>query len=84
MEITLLIMGYHGIMFLNFCGNPDLCCFCFGSYVCDDYVLNDNAAGDLKLLRSALSAVATQKFTDIESRGRHLLRSYSHTGIIRR
>lgn len=53
-------------------------------YVCDDYVLNDNAAGDLKLLRSALSAVTTQKFTDIESRGRHLLRSYSHTGIIQR
>ncbi|KAL4224627.1 Ubiquitin carboxyl-terminal hydrolase 49 [Mactra antiquata] len=53
-------------------------------YACDDYVLNDNAAGDIKLLRSALSAIATQKFTDIESRGRRLLRSYSHSGAIQR
>lgn len=53
-------------------------------YACDDYVLNDNAAGDIKLLRSALSAIATQKFTDIESRGRRLLRSYSHTGVVQR
>ena len=56
----------------------------FSSYTCDDYVLNDNAAGDIKLLRSALSAIATQKFTDMESRGRRLLRSYSHSGIVQR
>ena len=24
MEITLLIMENHGIVFLNFCGNPDI------------------------------------------------------------
>ncbi|XP_045175243.2 ubiquitin carboxyl-terminal hydrolase 44-like [Mercenaria mercenaria] len=53
-------------------------------YACDDYVLNDNAAGDIKLLRSALSAIATQKFTDIESRGRRLLRSYSYSGAVQR
>ncbi|KAK3101502.1 hypothetical protein FSP39_004057 [Pinctada imbricata] len=50
-------------------------------YECDDYVLNDNAAGDLKILRSALSAIATQSFSDVESRGRRLLRSYSHTTV---
>lgn len=54
------------------------------SYDCDDYVLNDNAASDLKVLRSALSAIATQTFTDIESRGKRLLRSYSHTGLVSR
>ncbi|XP_071121076.1 ubiquitin carboxyl-terminal hydrolase 44-like isoform X1 [Mytilus edulis] len=50
-------------------------------YECDDYVMNDNAAGDLKILRSALSAIATQTFTDVESRGRRLLRSYSVTAV---
>lgn len=50
-------------------------------YECDDYVMNDNAAGDLKILRSALSAIATQSFTDIESRGRRLLRSYSVNAV---
>ncbi|XP_054936000.1 ubiquitin carboxyl-terminal hydrolase 44-like [Physeter macrocephalus] len=29
-------------------------------YLCDDYVLNDNAIGDLKLLRSTLSAIKSQ------------------------
>uniref|UniRef100_K1R6W5 Ubiquitin carboxyl-terminal hydrolase n=1 Tax=Magallana gigas TaxID=29159 RepID=K1R6W5_MAGGI len=52
------------------------------SYQCDDYVLNDNVSGDLKVLRSALSAIATQSFTDVESRGRRLLRSYSHTAVV--
>lgn len=51
-------------------------------YQCDDYVLNDNVSGDLKVLRSALSAIATQSFTDVESRGRRLLRSYSHTAVV--
>ncbi|XP_061167152.1 ubiquitin carboxyl-terminal hydrolase 44-like [Saccostrea echinata] len=51
-------------------------------YQCDDYVLNDNVSGDLKILRNALSAIATQTFTDVESRGRRLLRSYSHTAVV--
>ncbi|KAG8451058.1 hypothetical protein GDO86_003371 [Hymenochirus boettgeri] len=36
----------------------ELYVFC---YLCQDYVLNDNPEGDLKLLRSALSAVGIQK-----------------------
>uniref|UniRef100_A0A8C5LW14 Ubiquitin carboxyl-terminal hydrolase n=1 Tax=Leptobrachium leishanense TaxID=445787 RepID=A0A8C5LW14_9ANUR len=36
----------------------ELYVFC---YLCQDYVLNDNPEGDLKLLRSALSAVRSQK-----------------------
>lgn len=39
----------------------ELYVFC---YACDDYVLNDNATGDLKLLRSTLSAIKTQKYDD--------------------
>nr|XP_006628671.1 PREDICTED: ubiquitin carboxyl-terminal hydrolase 49 isoform X1 [Lepisosteus oculatus]XP_015198287.1 PREDICTED: ubiquitin carboxyl-terminal hydrolase 49 isoform X1 [Lepisosteus oculatus]XP_015198288.1 PREDICTED: ubiquitin carboxyl-terminal hydrolase 49 isoform X1 [Lepisosteus oculatus]XP_015198289.1 PREDICTED: ubiquitin carboxyl-terminal hydrolase 49 isoform X1 [Lepisosteus oculatus] len=39
-------------------------------YVCDDYVLNDNAEGDLKLLRGALSTVR-----DPSCPGRRSLRS---------
>ncbi|XP_030795410.1 ubiquitin carboxyl-terminal hydrolase 44 isoform X2 [Rhinopithecus roxellana] len=31
-------------------------------YLCDDYVLNDNATGDLKLLRSTLSAIKNQNY----------------------
>ncbi len=51
------------------------------SYECDEYVLNDNAAGDLKILRSALGAVATQTFSGVEARGRRLLRSQSFSGF---
>lgn len=36
----------------------ELYVFC---YLCQDYVLNDNPEGDLKLLRGALSAVRSQK-----------------------
>uniref|UniRef100_A0A5F8H9K9 Ubiquitin carboxyl-terminal hydrolase n=1 Tax=Monodelphis domestica TaxID=13616 RepID=A0A5F8H9K9_MONDO len=36
----------------------DLYVFC---YLCEDYVLNDNPEGDLKLLRSTLSAIRSQK-----------------------
>ncbi|KAM5180328.1 ubiquitin carboxyl-terminal hydrolase 49 isoform 1-T3 [Mantella aurantiaca] len=36
----------------------ELYVFC---YLCQDYVLNDNPEGDLKLLRSSLSAVRSQK-----------------------
>ncbi|XP_060068229.1 ubiquitin carboxyl-terminal hydrolase 44-like [Ylistrum balloti] len=50
-------------------------------YLCDDYVINDNAAGDLRTIRSALSAIATQTFCDVETKGIKLLRSYSHTAI---
>ncbi|XP_013409004.1 ubiquitin carboxyl-terminal hydrolase 44 [Lingula anatina] len=50
-------------------------------YVCDDYVLNDNPAGDLKLLRSTLNAVTTQSFEDVEKRGRRILRSKSFAGF---
>ncbi|PAA83618.1 hypothetical protein BOX15_Mlig008068g1, partial [Macrostomum lignano] len=32
-------------------------------YVCDDYILNDNAAGDIKILRMALDAVAAQNLS---------------------
>lgn len=53
----------------------------FYSYICDEYVINDNAAGDLKIIRSALSAIATQTFSDVESKGFKLLRSYSHTAV---
>ncbi|XP_048214030.1 ubiquitin carboxyl-terminal hydrolase 44 [Perognathus longimembris pacificus] len=31
-------------------------------YLCDDYVLNDNATGDLKLLRGTLSAIKSQNY----------------------
>uniref|UniRef100_A0A8B9TJG2 Ubiquitin carboxyl-terminal hydrolase n=1 Tax=Anas platyrhynchos TaxID=8839 RepID=A0A8B9TJG2_ANAPL len=37
----------------------ELYVFC---YLCDDYVLNDNATGDLKLLRSTLSAIKSQNY----------------------
>ncbi|XP_012781844.2 ubiquitin carboxyl-terminal hydrolase 44 [Ochotona princeps] len=43
-------------------------------YLCDDYVLNDNAAGDLKLLRSTLSAMKTQNYHCTTRSGR-ILRS---------
>ncbi|XP_062373853.1 ubiquitin carboxyl-terminal hydrolase 44 [Sardina pilchardus] len=50
----------------------ELYVFC---YACDDYVLNDNATGDLKLLRSTLSAIKTQKYDEVTAatrRGRTL------------
>lgn len=31
-------------------------------YLCDDYVLNDNATGDLKLLMGTLSAIKNQNY----------------------
>ncbi|XP_005374542.1 PREDICTED: ubiquitin carboxyl-terminal hydrolase 44 [Chinchilla lanigera] len=36
-------------------------------YLCDDYVLNDNAAGDMKLLRSTLSAIRSQNYCTTRS-----------------
>lgn len=52
------------------------CCEFF-SYVCEDYVLNDNAAGEIKLLRTMLSAIATQNFESVipEVRSGRFLRS---------
>ncbi|XP_053561311.1 ubiquitin carboxyl-terminal hydrolase 49 [Bombina bombina] len=47
----------------------ELYVFC---YLCQDYVLNDNAEGDLKLLRSTLSAVRNQRQ---EASNRRSLRS---------
>ncbi|XP_049638764.1 ubiquitin carboxyl-terminal hydrolase 44 [Suncus etruscus] len=41
-------------------------------YLCDDYVLNDNAAGDLKLLRSTLSAIKSQNYHCTTRSGRVL------------
>lgn len=49
----------------------DLYVFC---YLCDDYVLNDNATGDLKLLRSTLSAIKSQNY-DCTTRSGRTLRS---------
>ncbi|NP_001193780.1 ubiquitin carboxyl-terminal hydrolase 44 isoform X1 [Mus musculus] len=37
----------------------DMYAFC---YLCNDYVLNDNAAGDLKSLRSTLSTIKSKKY----------------------
>ncbi|KFO31152.1 ubiquitin carboxyl-terminal hydrolase 44 isoform X1 [Fukomys damarensis] len=36
-------------------------------YLCDDYVLNDNAAGDLKSLRSTLSTIRSQNYCTTRS-----------------
>ncbi|XP_027447550.2 ubiquitin carboxyl-terminal hydrolase 44 [Zalophus californianus] len=41
-------------------------------YLCDDYVLNDNATGDLKLLRSMLSAIKSQNYQCTTRSGRVL------------
>lgn len=47
----------------------ELYVFC---YLCDDYVLNDNATGDLKLLRSTLSAIKSQTYECTTRSGRTL------------
>ncbi|XP_043932855.1 ubiquitin carboxyl-terminal hydrolase 49 [Protopterus annectens] len=49
----------------------ELYVFC---YLCDDYVLNDNPEGDLKLLKSTLTAVRSQK-QGSSSRSSRTLRS---------
>ncbi|XP_019753105.1 ubiquitin carboxyl-terminal hydrolase 44 isoform X2 [Hippocampus comes] len=49
----------------------ELYVFC---YLCDDYVLNDNATGDLKLLRSTLSAIQSQRY-EVTTRSGRTLRS---------
>ncbi|XP_051664910.1 ubiquitin carboxyl-terminal hydrolase 49 [Manacus candei] len=47
----------------------DLYVFC---YLCQDYVLNDNPEGDLKLLRSSLSAIQGQRREPLARSGRTL------------
>ncbi|NWX93824.1 UBP49 hydrolase, partial [Nothoprocta pentlandii] len=47
----------------------DLYVFC---YLCEDYVLNDNPEGDLKLLRSSLSAIRSPKHDPSTRSGRTL------------
>ncbi|XP_040976385.1 ubiquitin carboxyl-terminal hydrolase 44 isoform X4 [Aquila chrysaetos chrysaetos] len=47
----------------------ELYVFC---YLCDEYVLNDNATGDLKLLRSTLSAIKSQNYECTTRSGRTL------------
>ncbi|KAG8439595.1 hypothetical protein GDO86_005689 [Hymenochirus boettgeri] len=49
----------------------ELYIFC---YLCDEYVLNDNTTGDLKLLRSTLSAIKSQNY-DCTTRSGRTLRS---------
>ncbi|XP_077450274.1 ubiquitin carboxyl-terminal hydrolase 44 [Stigmatopora argus] len=41
-------------------------------YLCDDYVLNDNATGDLELLRSTLAAIQSQRYQVTTRSGRTL------------
>ncbi|KAM6985514.1 ubiquitin carboxyl-terminal hydrolase 44 [Aplochiton taeniatus] len=53
----------------------ELYVFC---YLCDDYVLNDNATGDLKLLRSTLSAIQSQRY-EVTTRSGRTLRSTTTT-----
>ncbi|XP_077565402.1 ubiquitin carboxyl-terminal hydrolase 44 [Stigmatopora nigra] len=43
-------------------------------YLCDDYVLNDNATGDLELLRSTLAAIQSQRY-QVTTRSGRVLRS---------
>ncbi|XP_075411237.1 ubiquitin carboxyl-terminal hydrolase 49 isoform X1 [Tenrec ecaudatus] len=68
-------MEDHALKHFEETGHPlamevrDLYVFC---YLCQDYVLNDNPEGDLKLLRSALLAVRGQKQGPLVRRGRTL------------
>jgi hypothetical protein len=54
-------------------------CFVF-SYQCGDYVLNDNAAGDIQVLRSCLQSIATRgqlSSSEVSDGHKRLLRSCS-------
>ncbi|OPJ85833.1 hypothetical protein AV530_013940 [Patagioenas fasciata monilis] len=67
----------HALKHFQESGHPvalevnELYVFC---YLCDDYVLNDNATGDLKLLRSTLSAIKSQNY-ECTTRSGRILRS---------
>ncbi|ESO05296.1 hypothetical protein HELRODRAFT_77936 [Helobdella robusta] len=51
-------------------------------YECDNYVLNDNAAGDVKILRNCLQAVSTQQHQNIQSNNpQHLNHSSSTVSL---
>ncbi|KAG7267854.1 hypothetical protein CRUP_023870 [Coryphaenoides rupestris] len=54
----------------------ELYVFC---YLCDDYVLNDNATGDLRLLRSTLAAIQSQRY-EVTTRSGRTLRSVAGAG----
>ncbi|XP_064011018.1 ubiquitin carboxyl-terminal hydrolase 44 isoform X2 [Pogoniulus pusillus] len=63
----------HALKHFEESGHPvalevnELYVFC---YLCDDYVLNDNATGDVKLLRSTLSAIKSQSYERTTRSGR--------------
>ncbi|KFV66502.1 Ubiquitin carboxyl-terminal hydrolase 44, partial [Dryobates pubescens] len=65
----------HALKHFQESGHPvalevnELYVFC---YLCDDYVLNDNTTGDLKLLRSTLSAIKSQNYQCTTRSGRTL------------
>ncbi|NXX41910.1 UBP44 hydrolase, partial [Tricholaema leucomelas] len=65
----------HALKHFEESGHPvalevnELYVFC---YLCDDYVLNDNATGDLKLLRGTLSAIKSQNYECTTRSGRTL------------
>eukprot|EP00118_Oscarella_pearsei_P016360 m.155269 g.155269 ORF g.155269 m.155269 type:complete len:631 (+) comp38662_c0_seq1:10-1902(+) len=46
-------------------------------YLCDSYVLNDNARGDLQLVRTTLDQLATQTFGASKTRSGRILRQTS-------
>ncbi|XP_036373818.1 ubiquitin carboxyl-terminal hydrolase 44-like [Megalops cyprinoides] len=57
----------------------ELYVFC---YLCDDYVLNDNATGDLKLLRGTLSAIKSQRYECTTRSGRTLRSAASASPVV--
>ncbi|BFZ05128.1 hypothetical protein BsWGS_08167 [Bradybaena similaris] len=46
-------------------------------YICDEYVIKDNAQGDIESLRSALIDIGTLSLEEVQHKGGKLLRSYS-------
>ena len=44
------------------------------SYLCDDYVLNDNRSGDLALVQSLLSQVASQHYQESYTRSGRVMK----------
>lgn len=67
------------ILVLAGCQWNHMLCFVF-SYQCGDYVLNDNAAGDIQVLRSCLQSIATRgqlSSSEVSDGHKRLLRSCS-------
>jgi len=50
---------YKHVLMVTVCICGSVCVFCV-SQECDEYVLNDNVAGDIKILRSCLQAMSLQ------------------------